>query len=214
MWWIRRPRAKYSPLPLANGADEVLRGLDPRKYLSTTFYIAVFAIILFAASLAHYTVRRLEFDPIPSIRPPKSFEIRRRPLGGLGATHHNVSAISDAQETAFRFTSRPNIGCQLKPWHEARYADLRASSPEPKTILLALNLVDAVSILPSLLVEIPVLLKFLGPRNVHVSVYESGSGDFTPELLVSRKFLSTFSMPGVAALLNTVIVVPPSCPYT
>lgn len=212
MWWFRRPRAKYSSLPLATGADEIPRGLSSSKHLPTTLYITVFAIILFTASLARYTVRRLDFDLIPSIRPPKSFEIQRRPLDGLAATHYNTSAISDAQETAFRLTSRPNIGCGLKPWHKARYADLRASGPEAKTILLALNLVNAVAILPSLLVELPVLLKFLGPRNVHVSVYENGSDDFTPELLVSRKFSSTFLTQGVGRrLLNTV---PPSRPYT
>ena len=191
MWWFRRPRAMYSALPLAaGGVDETKKRRTNCSLHRATIYIAVFALIISGVSLARFAVHRLHyFTPIPSIRPPKSFEIRRPPLRGPATPHYNATVINDAQETAFRFSSRPNIHCGLKLWHETRYTALRPLGSESKTILLALNLVNAASILPSLLVEMPVLLRFLGPHNVHVSVYENGSEDFTPELLVSRKSL-------------------------
>jgi len=195
-WWSRRPRVKYSALPLAGGVDEtMLRTWTKRSALQTFLYLAVFVLIIISVSFARFAVRKLDFSPIPSIRPPESFELRRPPQSGAGTSSYNSSAILRAQEAAFRLTSRPNLACELKPWHKARYATLRASGSESRTILLALNLVNAASILPSLLMEMPVLLKFLGPHNVHISVYENGSEDFTPELLVSREPLLLLTLP-------------------
>ena len=70
-WWSRRPRVKYSALPLAGGVDEtMLRTRTKRSALQTFFYLAVFVLIIISVSFARFAVRKLDFSPIPSIRPP------------------------------------------------------------------------------------------------------------------------------------------------
>lgn len=190
-WWPRQQRAQYSALPLAERQDfnNASHGLSFRKRdaVPTILYIALFSLILISVSLAHYAARTLDIDPFRTANSqPGAFEIHRPPAE---AGSFNASALLHAQTDGLRTFSPPGVGCQLDAWHNARYSSL-ASSSESLGILLALNLIDAQSILPNLLVQLPELLRFLGPHNVHVSVYENGSGDLTQKLLLARKHCS------------------------
>ncbi|KAF8582556.1 glycosyltransferase family 69 protein [Ramaria rubella] len=72
--------------------------------------------------------------------------------------------------------------CELHPRHLARYAPLSHTQSASK-IYLALNLINAAGVLPNFILQLPVLLRFLGPDRVHISIYENGSKDETPHLL-------------------------------
>ncbi|KZP11779.1 glycosyltransferase family 69 protein [Athelia psychrophila] len=80
--------------------------------------------------------------------------------------------------------------CALTPAHLSRYAAL-TQDQAPTAIFLALNLLDAQWPLASLLHALPVLLPYLGPQHLFVSVLENGSSDKTPGMLaVLANFLS------------------------
>lgn len=82
----------------------------------------------------------------------------------------------------------PQAQCLMQPWYITRYSSLY-SSFRSLSVLVALNLKNAEETLPGLLLQLPKYLKFLGPCNVHICVYESGSDDDdTQRLMLAREY--------------------------
>ncbi|GAA6032268.1 hypothetical protein JCM8097_007154 [Rhodosporidiobolus ruineniae] len=89
--------------------------------------------------------------------------------------------------------------CRLNTFQQDRYAPLlpsygsggrRARSRQPHdlprndlTYFIALNLFDSSEVVPSLIRALSSLLSSLGPSRFHISIYENGSKDTTPQQL-------------------------------
>ena len=103
-------------------------------------------------------------------------------LKGLPSPHS--SRLTDALDLATPYPApyyRPE--CAPMSSINPRYASLSASRSN-STIYLALNLIDAQSVLPTFIHELPVLLSYMGSHRFHVSILENGSTDLTAGLLV------------------------------
>lgn len=120
--------------------------------------------------------------PYPTSPLPPNFEIHRSPRW----SPMNETALKEVQDLAYNLTSHKRPTCALHPWHYERYTDLRASS---SSFFLAINLHDNAGVSPTFVQELPIVLQFLGPQRVHVSIYENGSTDETPQFLVLRMLL-------------------------
>lgn len=186
-WWLSQRRVQYSALPLVErqGVEDPPHRptFCKRNAAPTILYIALFSLVAISVSLAQYAVRTLEKGwSKPKNNQLRAFEVHRE------SGDFNATALLSAYTEVFQIApAAPRASCLQTIWHNARYASLNASSHRPQSILLAFNLINAQSILPNLLVQLPGLLEFLGPHNVHVSVYENGSGDLTQDLLLARK---------------------------
>jgi Cryptococcal mannosyltransferase 1 len=120
---------------------------------------------------------------------PPAFGIHHPPAP-LAA--ENSTLLGEIQHAAFTLIGYPRPTCPIHDWHRERYQSLLDSR---KTLFLAINLHNNANVAPNIMQELPVLLRFLGPHNVHISIYESGSFDETPRFLVLREFhgIHTFS---------------------
>jgi len=79
------------------------------------------------------------------------------------------------------FTSLKKEYPYLLPNSNARS---KVMSPSNSTIYLALNLIDAEAILPNFMHELATLVSLMGPDRFYMSVWENGSKDHTPGLIV------------------------------
>lgn len=158
--------------------------------------IVVMGVVLLLSSLNplnHAWTRNItNTSPLPDTTAfpaapfPPIFEFYRRPAQST----INETALREVQDAAYHLTSHKRAVCGLQPWHYERYARLGASSP---SLFLAINLHNNAGVSPNFIQELPIILRFLDPRRVHVSVYESGSTDETPQFLVLRTCLSLIS---------------------
>ena len=94
------------------------------------------------------------------------------------------SKLTDAQDLAAPFLA-PHYRPECAPISSIspRYTALSASRAN-STIYLALNLINAQSVLPTFIHELPVLLSYMGSHRFHISILENGSTDLTAGLLV------------------------------
>ncbi|KAF8317701.1 hypothetical protein DL93DRAFT_528119 [Clavulina sp. PMI_390] len=191
-------RAKYTPLPIV---DEEL-GIRPPPValvpicgslsLSRNNYIRFLYVVLFASTLFFFfcvaTVVQALRKGSPlfhSSSPPSistTFQAFRAPDAGALV---NVTALNLALEVSRRIRSPPELNCMLREWHDQRYASIRAGGEQSRTVLIGLNIRNADEQVANIIAQLPTVIEFLGPQNVHMSVYESGSDDHTPKLLAS-----------------------------
>lgn len=103
-------------------------------------------------------------------------------------------------------TAYETPSCRLNTFQQDRYAPLlpsysrRSRSKTPhdlprnsQTYFIAINLVDAADVFPSLIRALSSLLTSLSPSRFHISIYENGSKDETPlQLYLLAKLLRQF----------------------
>ncbi|GIM12590.1 hypothetical protein Vretimale_15953, partial [Volvox reticuliferus] len=91
---------------------------------------------------------------------------------------------------AFKYPLNPLVnaillarrGGLVLPCHNAELQNFNLSICAGKCIIAA-NLYNSEKVLPNMLVQLVRLAQLLGPRNIFVSIYESGSEDSTPDWL-------------------------------
>ncbi|KIJ30159.1 glycosyltransferase family 69 protein [Sphaerobolus stellatus SS14] len=96
------------------------------------------------------------------------------------------SSASLAQSYVAAFDSSsffPSPSCVPASRLSKRFASLSNSNTN-RTIYLALNLIDAEAILPNFINEIHKVVAFMGGHRFYFSVWENGSKDRTPKLLM------------------------------
>lgn len=99
-------------------------------------------------------------------------------------------------------TSHQAPSCRLNTFQQDRYAPLLPSYRRPRsrsphdlprnqqTYFVAINLVDAAEVAPTLIRALHSLLSSLDPSRFHISIYENGSKDDTPlQLFLLAKLL-------------------------
>ena len=157
-----------------HGAQLVWRMFrQPQTVIRRGALFIIVVLLLCAGSLRLLRVQA--WSSVPKA-PPTPFYLEGLP------SHH--SKLTDAFHLAAPFPApyyRPE--CAPISSISPRYASLSASESNT-TIYLALNLLEAQSVLPTFIHELPVLLSFLGSHRFHVSILENGSTDLTAGLLV------------------------------
>lgn len=193
-WRKGPPRRHYLPLLQPHTAP-MRPAASQRLFALTLFLWVAFMLTTLAWPTNIPTQTSRQSEPLKASKPskeipPDTHGFSSTPLPPVFELHRaprlspvDFAALGLAFSEAFALTSHSRPTCQFLDWHHARYASLRRSN---STIFLALNLQNSAEILPTLIQELPSILEFLGPHRVHVSVYENGSEDETPQFLVLR----------------------------
>lgn len=215
LWYHNRQRSKYSPLQQDNvDAHEQGYDVNSRRRSSKTSRTALWLMLVAGISLLGLSVVGLRKGLQMQVD-TKAWTLKHtssssstqsgdqwfeRESSPLLRSDWNASALLKAQYKAIDYFRRPSTQCEITSWHDARYDSLRANSFSP-SILLALNLRNSDSIIANMLLQLPELLRFLGPSNVYVFIYESGSDDaYTQNLLWFCKFVALYPSPPVSGL--------------
>ena len=101
----------------------------------------------------------------------------------LRALWWGADPVASIQRDVYAYVRNRRPSCSLRSWQRERYAHIKNTN---RTVFVAANLYNNEDVLPTLFQELPVLLEYLGPGNVYVSIYENGSNDKTPQLLDLR----------------------------
>lgn len=187
MLWSTLCGYRYTLLP-THKAPPISWSSWIRAPLAGAGILFVFGIVFYARPLYTPSGRAIvdllpeppDSGPSLSLPLPPSFWLHRLPRKSV---HENSTLLNETLHTAFTLTEHPRPTCPIHDWHRERYKTLLDSR---KTLFLAMNLHDNANVSPNILQELPVLLRLLGPQNVHISVYESGSSDETPHFLLLR----------------------------
>ncbi|GAA5852388.1 hypothetical protein JCM8547_006763 [Rhodosporidiobolus lusitaniae] len=184
------------------GSTNVLSLLDTGRTRRRVGWAALAILVLWlvASGLSGSSVRRAQ-------RAARSQQVL------LGFSESRLESVPAALRTNYDLpisdllshpllTSRQTPSCRLNAFQQDRYAPLlpsyrRARSRAPQdlprsrqTYFVAINLVDAANVIPSLIRALHSLLTSLGPSRFHVSIYENGSKDDTPlQLFLFAKLL-------------------------
>ena len=173
---------RYNPLPTSEkgyssrhtSTHSVWRIFRQRQtVVRRVALVALLVVVLCAGGLRFHL--RAGQSVLP-ISPPTPFRLKGSP-----SSH---SKLTDALDLAAPFPAphrRPACAPITSLTHQ--YASLSPSKSN-STIYLALNLLNAESVLPTFIHELPILLSFMGSRRFHVSILENGSTDLTASLLV------------------------------
>lgn len=102
-----------------------------------------------------------------------------RPLSVRAATR-----IQNELNAKTHMHRRPT--CSWTPWHDIRYKPLRNTN---RRIVLAMNLHQNRELMSTIAQELPVVLEWVGVKNIFVTVYEDGSSDGTAEYLGDCKYV-------------------------
>ncbi|KZV65968.1 glycosyltransferase family 69 protein, partial [Peniophora sp. CONT] len=101
--------------------------------------------------------------------------------------------VASIQRDVYKYARNRRPTCSMRPWQRERYAHVDHAN---RTVFIAANLYNNEDVLPTFFQELPLLLRYLGPANVYISVYENGSTDKTPHLLqLLRELLSVMGTP-------------------
>ena len=152
----------------------VWRTLRQRQTIIRRAALFMIAVLLLCTGSLRF-LRAQTWSSVPKA-PPTPFH-----LEGLPSPH---TRLTDALDLSTPFPApyyRP--ACAPISSINPRYAALSASESN-STVYLALNLINAQSVLPTFIHELPVLLSFMGSHRFHVSILENGSTDLTAGLLV------------------------------
>ncbi|KAF8321945.1 cryptococcal mannosyltransferase 1-domain-containing protein [Cantharellus anzutake] len=167
---------------------------NKRRYLRVGCLLLI-ACILFLSAFGWQARHRMIVDPLPETTPYELENYDTGPLPSIDAVpevlkllraprrhpFQNLTRVAEIQRKAWALTPFSRATCQFQEWHEMRYASLRNSG---KNVFLAMNLHNNAQTFPTIISQMPEVLKFLTPSSIHVSIYENGSEDATQQFLV------------------------------
>lgn len=170
-----------------------LRPRIPRRWiLFSLFIFSCISFYFFSTQRMPATTRKglQPADPYSTIPapPPVPFVLSNRNSKPSKPNNH-IKALEKAYSQVAHFTApkyRP--ACALLPTlaRDPRFVELQQESPssKPKTIYLALNLINNQQVLPNFFHELSTLITYLHNYRFYISILENGSSDLTPGLLV------------------------------